>query len=167
MVSKIRRMMNSSEEGFTLIELMIVIAILGILAGIAIPKLSGAKTKAKEAKITTVGGTLRTAMEMYFAQEDKYPEVTNYTDLDIELTKVGMSDTVEDLKELITGTNPVATQATYSYTNNTTNDTYQYIFEITAKSTTKYYVGDKAVSTTSSTASNEEAGTIKLSGSGE
>ncbi|MEN1760738.1 prepilin-type N-terminal cleavage/methylation domain-containing protein [Anoxynatronum sibiricum] len=40
--------MDKKSDGFTLVELIIVIAILGIIAAIAIPKLAGFKSKAKE-----------------------------------------------------------------------------------------------------------------------
>lgn len=75
MISKLRRRMSfvSEEDGFTLIELMVVIAVLGILAGIAIPRFSGVQDKAKDANIESVAGTLRNAMEMYYAENSNYP----------------------------------------------------------------------------------------------
>lgn len=47
-----------NEKGFTLIELIIVIVILGIIAGVAIPKFIGLSVSAKDAAARGVGGAL-------------------------------------------------------------------------------------------------------------
>ncbi|OHA58202.1 MAG: hypothetical protein A2571_02990 [Candidatus Vogelbacteria bacterium RIFOXYD1_FULL_44_32] len=54
-----------NNKGFTLIELLVVIAIIGILSGIVITALGGAQTKAKDAKIQSEMGQLRSAAELY------------------------------------------------------------------------------------------------------
>jgi general secretion pathway protein G len=62
-----------NNKGFTLIELMVVIAILGILAAIAIPKVSDSITLAKTAKLQADLHTIATAMAMYEADTGKIP----------------------------------------------------------------------------------------------
>ena len=67
-------MMNltKTEKGFTLIELMIVVAIIGILAAIAIPQFSNYRTKAFNAAATSDLHTARLAEEALFADYQKY-----------------------------------------------------------------------------------------------
>jgi len=53
------------QKGFTLIELVVVIAILGILAGIAIPRFMDAQATARGSKIVADMRTLESALTMY------------------------------------------------------------------------------------------------------
>jgi type IV pilus assembly protein PilA len=58
-----RNTMNKMQKGFTLIELMIVVAIIGILAAIAIPAYSNYTAKAKFSEVITMTGGLKTGVE--------------------------------------------------------------------------------------------------------
>lgn len=65
------------QGGFTLIEMVVVIAILGILAGIAIPRFMDSQASAKGAKIVADLRTIDSAATIYYAQKGKYPtEIT-------------------------------------------------------------------------------------------
>lgn len=59
-------------EGFTLIELMIVVAIIGVLAAIAIPNFILYQCKAKQSEAKYNLGAVRTTEEAYFASYDMY-----------------------------------------------------------------------------------------------
>ena len=61
------------QKSFTLIELLVVIAIIGILAAIAIPSLSNARAKARDARRVTDLDQLAKAMELYFSDNNRYP----------------------------------------------------------------------------------------------
>jgi len=71
-----------SKKGFTLIELMIVVAIIGILAAIAIPKFAELIRKSSEGASKGNLGALRSAMSIYYGDmEGSYP--SNITALTI------------------------------------------------------------------------------------
>jgi len=59
------RKRNKKEKGFTLVELLIVVAIIAILTGIAIPNFMGARTKARVGRAFADMDTICTAEEMY------------------------------------------------------------------------------------------------------
>jgi prepilin-type N-terminal cleavage/methylation domain-containing protein len=61
-------------QGFTLIELMIVVAIIGILAAIAIPKFANLVVKSKESAVKGSLDSLRSAVSIYYSDtEGVYP----------------------------------------------------------------------------------------------
>jgi len=74
-------MKKLSKKGFTLIELMIVVAIIGILAAIAIPKFAELIRKSSEGASKGNLGALRSAMSIYYGDmEGTYPaNITSLT----------------------------------------------------------------------------------------
>ena len=63
----------SDNNGFSLIELMVVIVILGILAGMIMPKLMGRTDDAKQVKAAVDMASLDTALKMYKLDNGEYP----------------------------------------------------------------------------------------------
>jgi type II secretion system protein G len=65
--------MNSRQRAFTLIEILIVVAILGILAAIVIPRYIDASAEAQESAVRGDLQTLRKQIEYYRFKENAWP----------------------------------------------------------------------------------------------
>lgn len=66
----------NNEKGFTLIELVVVIGVLGILAAIAIPRLGGVKNSAKEAAFIADVNTMESIINYYALSRSEHPSTT-------------------------------------------------------------------------------------------
>ena len=70
-------MLKNVQKGFTLIELMIVVAIIGILAAIAIPAYSDYTKRAKVTELVTAGSACKASVSEYFQAQGAYPADIN------------------------------------------------------------------------------------------
>ena len=62
------------EDGYTITEVLVVLAIVGLLAGLALPMMSPSIQKARETTLRTNLSTLRTVIDEYYADHLTYPE---------------------------------------------------------------------------------------------
>lgn len=62
------------QAGFTMVELLLVLFIVGLLAAIAIPNVSTALTRAREAALAENLSVMRRAIDAYHADKAAYPE---------------------------------------------------------------------------------------------
>lgn len=75
MISQIK-----NKRGFTIVELLIVIVIIGILAALVIITYSGIQQKARDTERKTDINAVHGHLEAYYAQNGKYPTLANVND---------------------------------------------------------------------------------------
>ena len=81
-----------AKSGFTLVEILIVVVILGILAAIVIPQFTEASTEAKTSSLVTDLQSMRSQIELYKVQHnDNLPGVANGTHLGTADFKTSMT----------------------------------------------------------------------------
>ena len=129
---------QQGEGGFTLVELMIVMTIIGILAAIAIPSYIRSIQKAKEAVLREDLHTMRTAIDSYTVDKEKAPDtlddlvqagylksipidpMTSSSDTWI----TGQSDTMTDINETQGGMDDVHSGSEGTASDGTTYNTW-------------------------------------------
>jgi general secretion pathway protein G len=77
------------ERGFTLIELMVVIVILGILAGFIVPKIMGRPEEARRMKARVQIESIETALKLYKLDNGSYPTTEQGLQALVEPPSVG------------------------------------------------------------------------------
>lgn len=83
-------MIRSDRKGFTLIELMIVVAIIGILAAIAIPAYSDYTKKARIAEVTNAMGACMSAAQNFTSDAGRFPLANGNIDLTVIDNSLGV-----------------------------------------------------------------------------
>ncbi|KKK98187.1 hypothetical protein LCGC14_2645260 [marine sediment metagenome] len=81
-------------KGFTLVEILIVVIILGILAAIVIPQFTEASNNARESSLVSDLQTVRSQLELYKVQHlDAYPAAATFvTQLTTKTTSAGAAN---------------------------------------------------------------------------
>src|SRR6056297_2839321 len=65
---------KTKKKGFTLIELMVVVAIMGLLAALAVISLNNARARARDARRISDVKQVQTALELYYLDNHQYPD---------------------------------------------------------------------------------------------
>ena len=82
-------MLRTGERGFTLIEMMIVVAIIAILVAILVPNFMRARAQAQTAACEANLKEIATALEEYETDHEAYPDVTAATNVTSTETNLG------------------------------------------------------------------------------
>lgn len=95
--------MKKGQQGFTLIELMIVVAIIGILAAVAIPAYQDYTVRAQLSEVIGISSAARTSFYEHFATNGEMPAATNTIVTD-SIASFNASDYVTGAAWAVSGT---------------------------------------------------------------
>ncbi|MCP3925977.1 MAG: type II secretion system major pseudopilin GspG [Desulfobacterales bacterium] len=87
--SNIRKLLKSN-KGFSIIELMVVVVIIGILATTILPKIIGKSDEARVAKVKADIKSLETALDMYKLDNGMYPDTEQGLNALVQLPETGV-----------------------------------------------------------------------------
>ena len=65
------------KKGFTILEILVVLAVLAILIGIAVPRIKGMQEQANITKAKSELKTIQTAIESYYINKGSYPDTSD------------------------------------------------------------------------------------------
>ena len=123
--------------GFTLVELLVVIAIIALLSTLSVVALNSARTKARDARRLSDIRQIRTALEMYFDSNMAYPDPTASTTLGTGtmacLTSTGWTTTAGCTGTIFmqkVPTDPIPGTYSYTYNVGVSNDTYTIAYNL-------------------------------------
>jgi len=102
--------MNKKEKGFTLIEMLVVVAVIGLLASLILVGLSSFRTRGRDTRRVADTKEIQNGLELYYMKNGSYPVLTsgNWDDLEQELVNanIGITNLPQD---------PTAPTRSYDY----------------------------------------------------
>ena len=117
---------NKNFSSFTLVEMLVVVAVVGILASALLVSLGGSRAKARDARRISDLREVQNALELYYDREEKYPKISNpgsessWEELKTALKNAGITSSIPD--------DPINEgEYFYVYANCGTNNNQEYI----------------------------------------
>lgn len=141
--------LKRKESGFTIVELLIVIVVIGILAALVVTTFSGVQKKARDSERQTDINAIHGQVEAYYAQNGKYPTITDLNTASFVSANLKGLDpaALKDPKGSASTLSTTAGAGTYSYVatpancdNTTGNECTGYTLTATNEGTPATYI---------------------------
>jgi general secretion pathway protein G len=124
----VNRRVNRRRGGFTLLEVLLVVVILGMLAALVVPNLMGTREKANidlAKQLVSNGGALATQINLYKMNVGRYPDkledLTRVPDDPVEKDKYGTEPYIKDVNSM---KDPWGQELQYKYPGDVSKDGY-------------------------------------------